>query len=95
MKTVPDFERFTPPVLTEAALRRELERRAERRRTVLIAVAGALIQAVFILFGLLCRAEAPALALASVIFAAVSTAGSGVIAIVYTQKGGADNGPVD
>ena len=39
MKQTFDFEQFTPPVLNERILRRELEKRAERRRTVLLAVA--------------------------------------------------------
>ena len=46
MKQTFDFEQFTPPVLNENILRRELEKRTERRRTVLLAVAGALFEAV-------------------------------------------------
>lgn len=94
MKQTFDFERFTPPVLNERLLRRELEKRAERRRTVLLAVAGALLQVVFILLGLLCWSAVPALTLACIGFAIVSMVGSGVIAIVYAQKGGANYGPV-
>ena len=94
MKQTFDFERFDPPVLNENILRRELERRAERRRTVLLAVAGALFQTVFILLGLLCWSTAPALALACIGFAIVSMVGSGVITIIYAQRGGASYGPV-
>ncbi len=94
MKQTFDFERFTPPVLNESLLRRELEKRAERRRTVLLAVTGALFQAVFILLGLLCWNTIPALALACVGFAIISMVGSGVITILYAQKGGASYGPV-
>lgn len=83
------FERFDPPVLTTDMLRRELERRAERRRTVLLAVAGALFQVLFVLLGLLCADAFPPLALGFLCSAIVSTAGSGGIAIVYAQKGGA------
>ena len=36
MKQTFDFERFAPPVLNENILRRELEKRAERRHTVQI-----------------------------------------------------------
>ena len=60
MKQTFDFEQFAPPVLNERILRRELEKRTERQRTVLLAVAGALFQAVFILLGLLCWNTAPA-----------------------------------
>ena len=66
MKQTFDFEQFTPPVLNENILRRELEKRTERRRTVLLAVAGALFEAVFILLGLLCWNTAPALTLAGI-----------------------------
>lgn len=92
MKQTFDFERFPPPALNENILRRELEKRAERRRTILLVAAGALFEALFVLLGLLCWYAAPALALASISFAVVSAVGSGVITIIYAQKGGADHG---
>ena len=94
MKQTFDFERFAPPVLNENILRRELEKRVERRHTVLLVVAGALFEAVFILLGLLCWNTAPALTLIGIGLSVASMMGSGVIAIVYTQKGGASYGPV-
>lgn len=94
MKQTFDFERFSPPVLNENILRRELEKRAERRHTVLLVVAGALFEVVFILLGLLCWNTAPALTLIGIGLSVASMMGSGVIAIVYTQKGGASYGPV-
>lgn len=94
MKQTFDFEQFAPPILNENILRRELEKRAERRRTVLLTIAGALFQAVFVLLGLLCWSTAPALALACIGFAIVSMVGSGVITIIYAQRGGAGYGPV-
>ncbi len=94
MKQTFDFEQFDPPILNENILRQELEKRAERRRTVLLTVAGALVQAVFILLGLLCWNTIPALTLAFDGFAIVSIVGSGVITIIYAQKGGASYGPV-
>ena len=92
MKQAFEFERFTPPVLNESMLRRELEKRAERRRTILLTVAGALFETVFILLGLLGWYAVPTLALACISFAVVSMVGSGVIAIIYAQKGGAGYG---
>lgn len=83
-----DFERFDPPVLNEKMLRRELERREQRRQTILLAAAGALLEALFVLLGLLCWDAAPVLSAGCVCFAVVSAAGSGAITIVYTQKGG-------
>ena len=94
MKQTFDFEQFDPPILNENILRRELEKRAERWRTILLTIAGALFQAVFVLLGLLCWSTAPALALACVGFAIVSVVGSGVITIIYAQRGGAGYGPV-
>lgn len=94
MKQTFYFEQFDPPILNEKILRRELEKRAEQRRTVLLAITGALFQAVFILLGVLCWSAAPAVALACVGFAIVSVVGSGVIAIVYAQKGEISYGAV-
>lgn len=91
MKQMDCFERFDPPVLNEEMLRQELDRRTVRRQTVLLAVAGALFQVLLALLGLLCVEAFPMLALGLICFAIVSTAGSGIIAIVYTQKGGADH----
>lgn len=94
MKQTFDFEQFDPPILNENILRRELEKRAEQRRTVLLTIAGALLQAAFILLGLLCWNTTPVLTLACIGFAIISTVGSGVITIIYAQKGGASYGPV-
>ena len=94
MKQTFDFEQFDPPILNENILRRELEKRAERRRTILLTIAGTLFQAVFVLLGLLYWSTAPALALACIGFAIVSMVGSGVITIIYAQRGGASCGPV-
>lgn len=94
MKQTYDFEQFTPPVLNERMLRRELQRRTERRRTILLAVAGALFEALFVLLGLLCIEVYPVLALGCICFAIASTVGSGVIAIVFTQKRGVNYGTV-
>lgn len=90
MRQTFEFERFTPPALNENILWRELEKRAERRRTILLAAAGALLEALFVLLGLLCWYAVPTLALACISFAVVSMVGSGVIAIVYALKGGTD-----
>lgn len=82
-----DFERFDPPALDERALRRELERREARRNTILLAIAGALFQALFVLLGVLYLEVFPLLSLGCFCFVLISTAGSGAVAIVYVQKG--------
>ena len=92
MKQAYDFERFDPPALNENMLRRELEKRTERRRTVLLAIAGALLQIAAVLFAVLVREWYPVLSLAVVCFAILSTAGSGAAVIVYAQRGGVNCG---
>lgn len=91
MKQTYNFEQFTPPFLTEKMLRQELQKRTERRHTVLLAVAGALFDALFVLLGILCLDIYPLLAFGCICFAVVSTIGSAAIAIVFTQKGGANH----
>ena len=90
MKQTYCFERFEPPVLNEAMLRRELEKRAERWRTVLLVIAGVLIQIAAVLFAALVRGWYPAVSLAVMCSAILSTAAGGVIVILYVQRGGAD-----
>ena len=90
MRQTFDFERFDPPILNERMLRRKLEERQERRRTVLLAVAGALLEAALVLLGLLYWTISPALGLGC-FFALISTAGGGAVAIVFVQKGGAND----
>lgn len=87
MRQTCDFERFDPPALTEKSLRRELERREQRRRTVLLALAGALLELALVLLGLLYLEFFPALGLGCICSAVVSMAGSGAVAIVFVQKG--------
>lgn len=92
MRPTDHFERFDPPIINENMLRRELERRAQRRQTILLAVAGALFEVLLVLASLLLGELYPALALGFICLAIISTAGSGVIAIVFTQKGGVSYG---
>ena len=84
MRQTFDFERFDPPILNERMLRRKLEERQERRRTVLL-------EAALVLLGLLYWTVFPALGLGCFCFALISTAGGGAVAIVFVQKGGAND----
>ena len=61
------------------------------RRTVLLAVAGALLETALVLLGLLYWTISPALGLGCFCFALISTAGGGAVAIVFVQKGGAND----
>ena len=91
MRQTLDFERFDPPVLNERMLRRKLEERQERRYVVLLAIAGALLETALVLLGLLYWTVFPALGLGRFCFALISTAGGGAVAIVFVQKGGAND----
>lgn len=91
MRQTLDFERFDPPILNERMLRRKLEERQERQRTVLLAIAGALLETALVLLGLLYWTIFPALSLGCLCFALISTAGGGAVAIVFVQKGGAND----
>jgi hypothetical protein len=69
-------------------LRAELERRRLRWQTVLIAVAGILIQVLLILVGFVTKNEYPIITVVCLIYVVISITGSSVLAIVYTRKGG-------
>ena len=93
MRPTYDFERFNPPALDEKTLRRELEKRAEQRHTVLLAIAGALFELAAVLLAVMAWGWYPPLALMCLCFVMISVAGSGAVAIVYAQKGGELNEP--
>ena len=86
MKTPYDFERFDPPILTETMLRAELQKRQRYWLAILPALAGFLSQLVLLLCGFLAAEAFPPVTLLCIGYTMVSTAGSGAIAIVYTQK---------
>lgn len=90
MRQIYDFEQYVPPVLNEAMLRHELERRQLRRQIILLALAVVLSQAATVLFGVLVRELLPVVSTFCFGYTAVSTAGSVVIAVVYSyrKKGG-------
>ena len=90
MKQMDYFEQFDPPVLNEAMLQRALERRTVRRHTVLLALAGAMLQIAAVLFAVLARRQYPLLSLAVVCLAILSTAAGVAAVIVYAQRGGID-----
>ena len=57
MNQIYNFEAKEPPVLTESMLRAELVKRRIRRQTAIAAVAGILIQIVFLLCAVLLAKE--------------------------------------
>lgn len=90
MRQIYDFEQYVPPVLNEAMLRHELERRQLRRQIILLALAVVLLQAATVLFGVLVREFQPVVSTFCFGYTAISAAGSVVIAVVYSyrKKGG-------
>jgi len=88
MKQIYNFEVHEPPRLSERQLRAELERRRLRLQTMLIALAGILMQAVVVFLAFLLRAEQPILAVLCLGYTVISVTGSSVLAIVATRKGG-------
>ena len=88
MKQIYNFDAAPPPALTERTLQAELERRTRRRQTVLLAVAGWLLQIAVVLAAALVFPSYPLLAAASICYIFISIAGSGAVAVVWAQKGG-------
>ena len=88
MKQIYSFEQENPPALCETLLRARLEQRRLRRQTALLAAGGLFFQFVILALGLFMRGMAPLLTLFCVGTVLVSTVGSGVIAILYTQRRG-------
>lgn len=88
MRQIYDFEQHSPPILNENMLRAEAERRKRQRQTTLLAVAGLLLQAAIALFGYSALDWYPWLSALCFGHVIVSTTGCGVIAVVYSQKGG-------
>lgn len=90
MRQIYDFEQYVPPVLNEAMLRHELERRQLRKQIILLALAVVLSQTATVLLGVLMRELLPVVSIVCFGYTAVSAAGGVVIAVVYSyrKKGG-------
>ncbi len=88
MNQIYNFEQHTPPPLSESALRKELERRRLHRQAALFAAAGILMQAAVLAVGFALYSLSPVLALGCFLYTLISATGSGVLAVVVTQKGG-------
>lgn len=91
MRQIYDFEREIPPALNENMLRARLARKRCRRQAALVAAAGLLFQAVFLLLGLITMGSAPILFAACAIITALSLCGGAATFAVYCRlirKGG-------
>lgn len=88
MKQIYNFEKHNPPILNENMLRAEQERRKNHLQTVLLFVAGLLLQIVVLLLGYSAIDWYPWLTVFCFGYVIISTTGGGVIAVTYTRKGG-------
>lgn len=88
MKQIYNFEQHTPPVLNENMLRAEVERRKVKAQTMVLAVAALLMQIAVLIFGAAIMKMYPWLTVLCLGYVVISTSGAGVVAVVYTKKGG-------
>lgn len=88
MNRIYNFEAKEPPVLTESMLRAELVKRRIRRQTAIAAVAGILIQIVFLLCAVLLAKEYIFLSALCVAYVILSATGGTVIAIIINSSAG-------
>ena len=86
MRQIYDFEQYVPPVLNEAMLQHELERRQLKRQIILLALAVVLSQTAPVLVGGMVRGFQAILSTFCFGYTAVSAAGSVVIAVVYSYR---------
>lgn len=88
MKQIYDFEQHTPPILNEQMLRAELERRRLRIQTTIAVLAGFLLMIAAVLLGYSAIDWYPVLSVSCFGYIITAATGGGVIAIIYSCKGG-------
>lgn len=88
MKQIYNFEQHQPPILNENMIRREIEGRKLHLQTALLVLAGILLQVVIGLLGYSAMDWYPWISVLCFGYIIVSTTGCGIIAIVYSRKGG-------
>ncbi len=88
MKQIYDFERHTPPPLNENLLQTKLEQRRSRLQIGLLAAALILTQLIVLALGLAAYGVYPVITLLCLGYGLVMGISSGLVAVVYTKKGG-------
>ena len=88
MTQIYDFERHAPPAVNTDLLRQELARRRLRMQTALLVLAGLLFQFAALLLGYSALDWYPALSLLCFGYVVIAATGGGVVALVYSRKGG-------
>lgn len=88
MKQIYNFEQHHPPVLNESMIRTEIEKRKLHLQTALLVFAGLLLQVVIALFGYSALDWYPWVTALCFGYIIISSTGCGIIAVVYSRKGG-------
>lgn len=88
MKQIYDFEQRTPPILNEQILRAKLERRKLQNQTAIAVLAGFLLMIAAVLLGYSAIDWYPILSWICFGYILTAATGGGVIAIIYSRKGG-------
>lgn len=81
-----NFEAHRPPVLTEAGLRAEAERRKVRRQTIILTLAALATQVILVVLGLVLAPSQPMLALVCLGYVCLSATGGGLAALIYQKE---------
>lgn len=82
------FNDFTPPPLTEQSLRRKAAERKQRWQIILLLLAAVLWELALLSVTILLWEDIPLLSQAALFLLFCGPAGSILLAVFYTQKGG-------
>jgi hypothetical protein len=86
MRSIYRFDEVPPPFVSEKTLREEAERRRSRRRTVTLALAGALSELCLLLAAAMLHPINAALSYACIAYVSIAISGSAAIAIIFSHK---------
>ena len=88
MKQIYNFEQTQPPVLNGSMIRLEIEKRRLRLQTALLALAAVMLLTAMTLLGFFAYGSYPLIALFCFAHTVISATGGGVLAVIFTRKGG-------
>lgn len=86
MHSIFDFEGYEPPRLSEAMLKRTLEKKRLERQAALLAVASGFLYLFFALLAILLSPLSLTLSLVLVAFIFISLSGGGLISVIFYKK---------
>ena len=86
MKQIYEFERATPPALSEAVLRKKIEDRTLRHQALLVSIGGALTQVCLLALALILYSSYPLISMVTVSYVLFSTVGTGIFAVVFWKQ---------